>query len=350
MINFSFLGFTQFFALFAFAQIVMAFMLLSPKAKNNEQVKLYCALMLATGFYLLPSIFAAIPDLSVAWWLIFFANNLLPGIFFLVGLSVFSDHYSIKQKHYCLAFTPALILFLAKILSIVTISESEIIITILNNIALLIDITLVCYALMFAIKFWRNDLVKERRIIRGAVISLTATYIILVIVFEQVLKINWPWLNTFEMLMLAVLISGLNFYLFTPKLTSLFEPPKSIATVEPPTEFKDELVKLKNVMVNECLYRQEGLTISKLASHVAIQEYKLRTIINGALGYRNFNDFLNHYRITEVSEKLSCEQFKSTPILTLALESGFRSLSSFNKAFKMTHNATPSEFRKKKVV
>lgn len=348
MIKFSFLGFTQFFALFAFAQIVMAFLLLSPKAKDNDQVKLYCALMLAAGFYLLPSIFYSIPSVSILWWLIFFASNLLPGIFFLVGLSVFSDHYSIKPKHYAFAVTPALILFIAKIFQIFAINQSEFVITILNNIALLIDITLVCYALLFAVKFWRNDLVKERRIIRGAVISLTATYIISVIVLGQVLNINWPWLNTFEMLMLAVLVSGLNFYLFTPKLTSLFEPPKSIVIEEPPAEFRNELLKLKSVMVDECLYRQEGLTISKLASHVCIQEYKLRTIINGALGYRNFNDFLNHYRITEVSEKLTSDKFKSTPILTLALESGFRSLSSFNKAFKMTHNATPSEFRKNK--
>ena len=68
MINFSFIGLTPFFALFAFAQIVMAFALLLPRAKDNEQVKLYCALMLAAGFYLLPSIFHSIPSDSVIWW------------------------------------------------------------------------------------------------------------------------------------------------------------------------------------------------------------------------------------------------------------------------------------------
>ncbi|WNC69738.1 helix-turn-helix domain-containing protein [Thalassotalea nanhaiensis] len=324
----------------------MAFMLLLPKAKDNEQVKLYCALMLSAGFYLLPSIFNAITPVSVIWWLTFFASNLLPGVFFLVGLSVFSDHHNIKTKHYGFAVTPAVILFIAKIIEMSGISPADLSITVMKNTALMVDMALVGFALLFAIKCWRNDLVKERRIIRGAVISLTASYIILVIILGQVLQINWPWLNTVEMLMLAVLISGLNFYLFTPRLASLFEPPKPNAIVEPPVEYKKELAKLNSAMAEECLYRQEGITISKLASHVAIQEYKLRTIINGALGYRNFNDFLNHYRIAEVSEKLISDTHKSTPILTLALESGFRSLSSFNKAFKMTHNATPSEFRK----
>ena len=84
-----------------------------------------------------------------------------------------------------------------------------------------------------------------------------------------------------------------------------------------------------------------------LAKHLGIHEYKLRNLINGELNYRNFNDFLNHYRIQEVTHNLITEEFSSTPVLTLALESGFRSLSSFNKAFKSTHGITPTEYRKK---
>jgi len=65
------------------------------------------------------------------------------------------------------------------------------------------------------------------------------------------------------------------------------------------------------------------------------------------LNYRNFNDFLNFYRIKEVSEKLIEADYIQTPVLTLALESGFRSLSSFNKVFKETHQITPTQYRKK---
>ena len=100
-------------------------------------------------------------------------------------------------------------------------------------------------------------------------------------------------------------------------------------------------------MENDKLYQQEGLTIAGFAQHLSIHEYKLRNLINGELNYRNFNDFLNFYRIREVTENLSQPESSNTPVLTLALESGFRSLSSFNKAFKATHGITPTEFRKK---
>jgi AraC-like DNA-binding protein len=99
-------------------------------------------------------------------------------------------------------------------------------------------------------------------------------------------------------------------------------------------------------MTEASLYKQEGLTISELAKALGFAEHKLRSLINVELGYRNFNDFLNYYRILDVSEKLLMDEHKSTPILTLAMDAGFRSLSSFNKVFKMTHNATPTEYRK----
>ena len=100
-------------------------------------------------------------------------------------------------------------------------------------------------------------------------------------------------------------------------------------------------------MEEEKLYQTDGITISSFAKHLSIHEYKLRQLINGEMNYRNFNDFLNFYRIKEVSEKLVQAEYIQTPVLTLALDSGFRSLSSFNKAFKETHNLTPTQYRKK---
>lgn len=73
-------------------------------------------------------------------------------------------------------------------------------------------------------------------------------------------------------------------------------------------------------------------------------EHKLRRLINKELGYRNFNQYLNRYRIDEASKRLISEA--DLPILTIALDVGFNSLSSFNKAFKEKHQQTPTEFRR----
>ena len=43
-------------------------------------------------------------------------------------------------------------------------------------------------------------------------------------------------------------------------------------------------------------------TIAQLAEQLGTQEYRLRRLINGSMGHRNFNAFLNAYRIAEVRE------------------------------------------------
>ena len=71
--------------------------------------------------------------------------------------------------------------------------------------------------------------------------------------------------------------------------------------------------------------------------------YLLRQVINQQLGYRNFNAFLNHFRL-----KLAAEKLKSEPrekVLAIALEVGFASLAPFNRAFKEQFGMTPSEYR-----
>jgi YesN/AraC family two-component response regulator len=62
--------------------------------------------------------------------------------------------------------------------------------------------------------------------------------------------------------------------------------------------------QLRAVMEDRRLYAEMGLTIGQLAKELDIQEYKLRQMINSQLGYRNFSDFLNSYRIKETAERL----------------------------------------------
>ena len=93
------------------------------------------------------------------------------------------------------------------------------------------------------------------------------------------------------------------------------------------------------------VYREEGVTIRELADKLDIREYRLRRLINGHLGYRNFNSFLNHYRIEEVALRLVAPETRHLPVLSIALDVGYRSLSPFNKAFKEIKGMTPIEYR-----
>ena len=76
------------------------------------------------------------------------------------------------------------------------------------------------------------------------------------------------------------------------------------------------------------------------------QEYKVRRLINGELGFRNFNDFLNKYRVNEACEILNDPTQNRKTILEIAFSLGYQSIGPFNKAFKDLKGTTPTAFRK----
>jgi AraC-like DNA-binding protein len=307
--------------------------------------------MLSGSGYVLGEIVNPIVDYSAMWWLRFIAGNALPGIFWLVSLSVFSDHVILKRWQYSVASLTLLVPLTATLGQLVfsfDLTHYEAFYGLVKYGGMLLELVLISHALIIAAQQWRDDLVQERRYIRGGVISVSAFYIFLVIIIEQVFKLQWEGLHLIQGAVAALLIISINFFLFRLRTSSLFNTVTDKNKTTTPNKLPSkELARIIEAMVEGKLYQTDGITISSFAKHLSIHEYKLRQLINGELNYRNFNDFLNFYRIKEVSEKLVEAEHVQTPVLTLALESGFRSLSSFNKSFKETHHITPTQYRKK---
>lgn len=99
-------------------------------------------------------------------------------------------------------------------------------------------------------------------------------------------------------------------------------------------------------MEKEEHYKNNDLTIRSLADNINIPEHHLRRLINQHLGFRNFNDYLNRFRIKEASVRLTDPEQARLPITTIAIESGYSSLTTFNKAFKAINEMTPTEYRR----
>ena len=334
---------------FALAQLLICGFLLLPYWRKGTSVILFILLMFSSSAYLLSNLYETTDSPLVLTVIGFIGGNALPGIFWLVSLRIFGDHHELSNKQYGIASLTLLLPLVTKILLALlplSIGEQQTALLISHMLGLTIELTLISHALFISASNWRNDLVLERRFIRGGVISLSAIYIILVILFEQVFALSSEYIELAKACAVAALTTMINLILFKPKTSTLFEPKITALSAEEPKQHQ-LLAKLITVMSVDKLYREEGITISSLAQHLATQEHKLRTLINKELGYRNFNDFLNHYRIEEITEKLKSDPKSTTPILTLALESGFRSLSSFNKVFKQTHQLTPTEYKKK---
>jgi AraC-like DNA-binding protein len=106
------------------------------------------------------------------------------------------------------------------------------------------------------------------------------------------------------------------------------------------------LAALRKLMVEGRAYREEGLSIASLSQSLGVQEYRLRRLINGQLGHRNFSAFVNGYRLAEVETALADPAQAEVPILTIALDAGFGSIGPFNRAFKAHTGLTPTEFRR----
>jgi AraC-like DNA-binding protein len=94
------------------------------------------------------------------------------------------------------------------------------------------------------------------------------------------------------------------------------------------------------------LYARPALSLPELAALLGTQDHVLRRVINQALGFRNFNDYLHRHRLAEVARRLREPRESRTPVLTIALEAGYGSIGPFNRAFRDRFGMTPSEWRR----
>jgi AraC-like DNA-binding protein len=198
------------------------------------------------------------------------------------------------------------------------------------------------------IKGWGDDLVHQRRRTRlyflVLVFSITMIAAITELMnFEQfgldrrTIKIAciWP-----AMLFAAIWLVNLDFD------NVKFEA--SAASIEGLTERQERLIaKLNHLMAEKKYYANNGLKISDLASRLGVTEHQLRETINQHLGYKNFSAFLSSFRLSAVKAAFADPKMRDVPILTIALDSGFNSLTTFNRVFKHAEDMTPSEFRRK---
>jgi AraC-like DNA-binding protein len=102
---------------------------------------------------------------------------------------------------------------------------------------------------------------------------------------------------------------------------------------------------LQQAMSVDRAYRDPGLSLAALAARLAVPEYRLRRHINQRLGFRNFNAYVNAFRLDDARRWLADPAQRDAPVLTLALDAGFGSIGPFNRAFKADTGLTPTEFR-----
>lgn len=226
-----------------------------------------------------------------------------------------------------------------------------------------VPIVFAVLAAQAAAAHWRADLVEPRRRLRGFIVATGVAYT-LAMLAARLLSPDGrlsPALALVDVLAMLGIVAVSAWQLLRLGVEELFPLPTVTApkptTVDapdvpdapdPPAD--DRLaVALQRAMEVEHAYREEELSLTRLAARLGVPEYRLRRLINGRLGHRNFNAYVNGYRLAEATAALADPARRERPVLSIALDSGFQSIGPFNRAFKAATGLTPTEFRRQQL-
>ncbi len=102
---------------------------------------------------------------------------------------------------------------------------------------------------------------------------------------------------------------------------------------------------LKSLIESETLYLDPDLTLKKVADRLATNTKYLSQVVNRH-ARKNFQQFLNDYRVAEVKHKIGSRDFENLTLYGIAMQCGFKNKSTFYKVFKEMTGQTPRDFLK----
>lgn len=209
---------------------------------------------------------------------------------------------------------------------------------------------LTTHAMLIAYQERGDDLIEKRRRLRVGFVIIVGALTAMVLVIEMLVGFQHTGVAVTLPQALAILVgtTAMGSALLQADPDLLFDPRAPAQLPPAPALSPSEYVlkqKLDAVMAGG-IHRETGLTIGLLAGRLGVPEHRLRALINQRLGYRNFSAFLNHHRVAEAKALLADPAHVDLPILTIAMDLGYGSLASFNRAFRDAEGQPPSDFRR----
>ncbi len=269
-----------------------------------------------------------------------------PPLFWLFASSWFDDDFELRPWH----FGVVALVVVCGLISNYLFRFDHLFLSPLGASWRVLSIMAVALGLRASLKGRDGDLVESRRRVRLALAIVVALVITWIVLAELRLS-GWPppdwWrlTNAVGMFFLAATIALSVLGWRDPALVAAPAKPLPEATPRPEADDSALLSRLDADMRTERLYRQDGLTVTAVAARLGVPEYRLRRAINRGLGARNFNAYLNSFRLEEARQALADLEQRDVPILTIALDAGFGSLAPFNRAFREAECCTPTEYR-----
>ncbi len=108
-------------------------------------------------------------------------------------------------------------------------------------------------------------------------------------------------------------------------------------------ELESQKEKLEQYVRDEKPFLKPDLSLQELATALGTNTSVLSRLINQGFD-QNFNDFINAYRVEVFKEKLLEPGKQHLTLLAIALDCGFNSKATFNRAFRKVTGQSPSEY------
>lgn len=198
----------------------------------------------------------------------------------------------------------------------------------------------------------QGDLVAGRREARVLVVLLLAGQLLADLIIDVVMGFDWRP-RTFSILQNAALLAFTGWLLqlhlrpaagLLPAPAAVWDAP-SLEPAVPPSEAVGLRERLRVLVEVDRVHLNPDLTFDRFVGLMGASDRAVRRLINQQLGYDHFRTFLNTHRMIEARRRLAAPAHRRDKLITVAMDSGFSSLASFNRVFQDAESCSPSAFR-----
>lgn len=192
-----------------------------------------------------------------------------------------------------------------------------------------------------------------KHIIRSFLVYFSLVLIVLLVdlvVYKSANEGSYFYFNRFYYYPFFIGIAILTYWIGLEGFSRRNDPELSIKNIIKSDELERLKViskKLQQAMEENKLYKDQELSVNSLAKQLDIKPYLISRSLNEIYNQR-FNDYVNTYRVREVQALLLDSENSKYTLLSLAMEAGFNSKSSFNRAIKKQLGISPNELKIKK--
>jgi putative ABC transport system permease protein len=154
-----------------------------------------------------------------------------------------------------------------------------------------------------------------------------------------------PIYHPFYIFFAVIIIWTASAAFLRPQAGLMAQPPAAAPKSAPPAELRKKGIWLRKAMEANLYYQDPELSLGSLAEKLELTTHELSRIINIVLK-KNFNDFINEYRVRDVISKMQDPAYDRITLVGMAFDAGFNSKATFIRAFKQLTGKNPAVYKR----